>query len=138
MSSEQAALRSARLAVRAQRTGGARDRSRAHLRGPCAGGLGALHPEQELERHRHHQRGPPADPQRTVLGRAPPDLLRVAVGRAGDGGSGGRIRGLAAVAIAFVAWVVKSRTEERFLVEQIGQEYEEYRQHTRALVPFIH
>jgi len=49
----------------------------------------------------------------------------------------GEIRGLVAVAIAVVAWLVKSRTEERFLAEQFGQEYEEYRRHTRALVPFL-
>ncbi len=49
----------------------------------------------------------------------------------------GELRGLAAVAIAFVGLLAKSRTEERFLTEQFGQEYEEYRQHTRALVPFV-
>jgi protein-S-isoprenylcysteine O-methyltransferase Ste14 len=49
----------------------------------------------------------------------------------------GEVRGLVAVAIAFAAWLIKSRTEERFMVEQFGPEYEEYRRHTRALVPFI-
>ena len=49
----------------------------------------------------------------------------------------GEVRGLVAAAIAFTAWLAKSRTEEGFLMEQFGPEYEEYRRHTRALVPFI-
>jgi protein-S-isoprenylcysteine O-methyltransferase Ste14 len=49
----------------------------------------------------------------------------------------GEVRALLAVAIAFVIWFFKSRTEERFMVEQFGQEYEDYRRRTRALVPFI-
>ena len=49
----------------------------------------------------------------------------------------GEVRGLLAVALALFVWLDKSRTEERFMIEQFGREYEEYRQHTRALVPFI-
>jgi len=49
----------------------------------------------------------------------------------------GEVRGLVAAAIAFSAWLVKSRTEEGFLMEEFGPEYEEYCRHTRALVPFI-
>ena len=49
----------------------------------------------------------------------------------------GEIRGLVAAAIAFTAWLAKSRTEEAFLMEQFGSQYEEYRRRTRALVPFI-
>lgn len=49
----------------------------------------------------------------------------------------GEMRGLVAVAMAFTIWIVKSRTEERFLTEQFGWEYKEYRKQTRALVPFI-
>jgi len=41
------------------------------------------------------------------------------------------------VAIAFVAWRLKFREEERFMIEQFGLEYEEYRRRTPALVPFI-
>jgi protein-S-isoprenylcysteine O-methyltransferase Ste14 len=49
----------------------------------------------------------------------------------------GEVRGLMAVAIAFTGWLVKSRTEEAFLMEQFGSQYQEYRRHTRALVPFV-
>ena len=49
----------------------------------------------------------------------------------------GEVRGLVAVTIAFTAWLAKLRTEEAFLMEQFGSQYEEYRRHTRALVPFI-
>jgi protein-S-isoprenylcysteine O-methyltransferase Ste14 len=49
----------------------------------------------------------------------------------------GETRGLVAVALAFVIWLVKSRTEERFMIERFGEEYENYRRRTHALVPFI-
>jgi protein-S-isoprenylcysteine O-methyltransferase Ste14 len=49
----------------------------------------------------------------------------------------GEVRGLVAAVIGFTAWLVKSRTEEGFLMKEFGPEYEEYRRHTRALVPFI-
>lgn len=49
----------------------------------------------------------------------------------------GEWRGLIAVAVAFLVWLVKYRTEERFMTEQFGSEYEDYRRHTGALVPFI-
>jgi protein-S-isoprenylcysteine O-methyltransferase Ste14 len=41
------------------------------------------------------------------------------------------------VAVAFVAWRLKFREEERFMTEQFGLEYEEYRRRTPALLPFI-
>jgi len=41
------------------------------------------------------------------------------------------------VAVAFVAWRLKFLEEERFMIEQFGLEYEEYRRRTPALVPFI-
>ncbi|HEY6292723.1 MAG TPA: isoprenylcysteine carboxylmethyltransferase family protein [Terriglobia bacterium] len=49
----------------------------------------------------------------------------------------GEVRGLLAVGLAFLIWLDKSRAEERFMIEQFGREYEEYRQHTWALVPFV-
>jgi protein-S-isoprenylcysteine O-methyltransferase Ste14 len=49
----------------------------------------------------------------------------------------GQVHSLLAVAIGLVGFRVKSRLEERFVIEQFGREYEEYRQHSWALVPFV-
>ncbi|MGE5326727.1 MAG: methyltransferase family protein [Deltaproteobacteria bacterium] len=49
----------------------------------------------------------------------------------------GEVRGFLAVVFAFVAWFVKSRAEERFLREEFGEEYEAYRRHTYAFVPYL-
>jgi protein-S-isoprenylcysteine O-methyltransferase Ste14 len=47
----------------------------------------------------------------------------------------GEWRGLIAAILVVPIFVVKSKTEERFMVEQFGEVYEEYRRHTAALVP---
>jgi protein-S-isoprenylcysteine O-methyltransferase len=49
----------------------------------------------------------------------------------------GEVRGLAALALAFAAWLVKARREERFLVEQFDGAYVSYRQKVKRLVPFV-
>jgi protein-S-isoprenylcysteine O-methyltransferase Ste14 len=49
----------------------------------------------------------------------------------------GEVHSLLAVAIGLVGFRVKSKLEERFMVEQFGREYEDYRQHSWALVPFV-
>lgn len=49
----------------------------------------------------------------------------------------GELRGLVALAMILAVWLIKLRVEERFMVEQFGREYEDYRRHTWALVPFI-
>ncbi|HUI42490.1 MAG TPA: isoprenylcysteine carboxylmethyltransferase family protein [Terriglobia bacterium] len=49
----------------------------------------------------------------------------------------GEWRGPLAVGIAFAMFLVKLRTEERFMTEQFGREYEAYRYATRALIPYI-
>jgi protein-S-isoprenylcysteine O-methyltransferase Ste14 len=49
----------------------------------------------------------------------------------------GEVRDLAAIVVVFLTLLIKSRTEERFMTEQFGREYEEYRRTTRALVPFV-
>lgn len=47
------------------------------------------------------------------------------------------VHSLLAVAIGLLGFRAKSRLEERFMIEQFGREYEEYRQHSWALVPFV-
>jgi protein-S-isoprenylcysteine O-methyltransferase Ste14 len=49
----------------------------------------------------------------------------------------GELHGLVAVAIALIGFHAKAKLEERFMIEQFGHEYEEYRQRTWALVPFV-
>ena len=49
----------------------------------------------------------------------------------------GERRGLIAVAIAAGALWRKLRLEERWLTEEFGARYEDYRRQTRALIPFI-
>jgi protein-S-isoprenylcysteine O-methyltransferase Ste14 len=49
----------------------------------------------------------------------------------------GQVRGLVALALAFVGWFTKARTEEQFLVEQFGDRYLRYRCEVKQLIPFI-
>jgi protein-S-isoprenylcysteine O-methyltransferase Ste14 len=49
----------------------------------------------------------------------------------------GEVRDLLAIVVVFLTLLVKSRTEERFMTEQFGREYEKYRRTTRALIPFV-
>jgi protein-S-isoprenylcysteine O-methyltransferase Ste14 len=49
----------------------------------------------------------------------------------------GELRSFVALAMSLAVWLVKSRLEERFMMEQFGREYEDYRQRTWALIPFI-
>ncbi len=47
------------------------------------------------------------------------------------------VRGLLAVGLALLGWWLKLRTEEQFLMDQFGAQYIEYRQQTKALIPFV-
>lgn len=49
----------------------------------------------------------------------------------------GQLRGLLAVALAAIAWRIKSLREESFMQDEFGEQYAEYRQKVKALVPFI-
>jgi protein-S-isoprenylcysteine O-methyltransferase Ste14 len=49
----------------------------------------------------------------------------------------GEVRGLVALALAFVGWFTKARTEERFLVEEFGDPYLRYRREVKQLIPFV-
>jgi len=41
------------------------------------------------------------------------------------------------VILAAVAWKIKSVTEEKFMVQQFGDQYTHYRMQVKALVPYI-
>ena len=49
----------------------------------------------------------------------------------------GRWMALIGLLIIFLGFRLKSRTEERFMREQFGEQYEEYRRRTAALIPFV-
>jgi protein-S-isoprenylcysteine O-methyltransferase Ste14 len=56
----------------------------------------------------------------------------------GNGIIVGDYRSILAVLIVLVSFLFKMRKEERLMMELFGQKYEEYRQTTKALIPFIY
>jgi protein-S-isoprenylcysteine O-methyltransferase Ste14 len=59
-------------------------------------------------------------------------------GFAGTAITVGEVRGLAAVALAFIGWRLKSRMEEAFMMAQFGAEYVRYSTRVKALIPFVY
>jgi protein-S-isoprenylcysteine O-methyltransferase Ste14 len=49
----------------------------------------------------------------------------------------GEVRGLIALVLAFIAWRVKSLVEERFMIDQFGEQYVHYKRDVKALIPFV-
>lgn len=49
----------------------------------------------------------------------------------------GEVRGLLAFALAFAAFLVKSRREEALMVSRFGAEYEAFRREVKALIPYV-
>ncbi len=49
----------------------------------------------------------------------------------------GRWRGLIGLAVLSAAWHFKSRTEERYMEEEFGSEYQRYRRQVKGLIPFL-
>jgi protein-S-isoprenylcysteine O-methyltransferase Ste14 len=49
----------------------------------------------------------------------------------------GEVRGLIAFALALVAWRMKSLVEERFMIDQFGEQYAQYKNDVKALIPFL-
>ena len=49
----------------------------------------------------------------------------------------GELRGLVAVALVVVAWRLKWPIEERFMLEEFGERYAEYRRRVSAIIPGI-
>lgn len=49
----------------------------------------------------------------------------------------GEVRGVLALAVVLLAWRVKWPAEERFMVEQFGDGYRDYRRRVKALIPGV-
>ena len=49
----------------------------------------------------------------------------------------GEVSGLVATALVVLSWGYKSRLEERFMIEQFGAGYEQYRREVQALIPGV-
>jgi protein-S-isoprenylcysteine O-methyltransferase Ste14 len=49
----------------------------------------------------------------------------------------GELRSLIAVPILVIAWKHKANVEERFMVEQFGEQYQRYRREVKGLIPFV-
>jgi protein-S-isoprenylcysteine O-methyltransferase Ste14 len=49
----------------------------------------------------------------------------------------GELRGLFGLALVLLAFLAKMSIEEKFLSQQFGAEYTQYRRHVKALIPFI-
>jgi len=79
----------------------------------------------------------------TLVRRGPYNLVRhpiysgALLAMAGTAIESGRISGLAAVALALIAWRIKSRMEEAFLEAQFGEQYLRYEREVKALIPFV-
>ena len=50
----------------------------------------------------------------------------------------GELRGLLAVGLAFAGFFIKSQMEEKWLLQEFGTEYEQYRREVKALIPFLY
>jgi protein-S-isoprenylcysteine O-methyltransferase Ste14 len=49
----------------------------------------------------------------------------------------GKLRGFVAFLLTFGGWWLKSRTEERFMLEQFGGRYLQYQRQVKALIPYL-
>jgi protein-S-isoprenylcysteine O-methyltransferase Ste14 len=49
----------------------------------------------------------------------------------------GEVRGLLGLGVLFLSFWLKSRIEERFMLEQFGPDYRRYQQQVKALIPHV-
>ena len=59
------------------------------------------------------------------------------IGIAGSAIATVSVTALIILVIIFVVFVLKSRIEEKFLQEEFGEEYEQYRREVKGLIPFV-
>ncbi len=66
-----------------------------------------------------------------------PIYMGILLGLLGTAVAYGEIRGLVGWALVLAAYLAKSAKEEKFLSEQFGEQYKQYRRRVKALIPFI-
>jgi protein-S-isoprenylcysteine O-methyltransferase Ste14 len=66
-----------------------------------------------------------------------PIYTGILVGFIGTAIAIGELRGLLAIALITTACLLRIRMEERWLLEEFGAEYEQYRREVKALIPFL-
>ncbi len=49
----------------------------------------------------------------------------------------GEVRAFLAVPVILLGWRIKANVEERFMIEQFGEQYERYRREVKGLIPFV-
>jgi protein-S-isoprenylcysteine O-methyltransferase Ste14 len=49
----------------------------------------------------------------------------------------GEVAGLVSTALIVIAWGYKSRVEETFMIQQFGEQYEQYRRDVKGLIPLV-
>ena len=81
--------------------------------------------------------------EHTLVRRGPYALVRhpiysgLSFGLLGTAVICGEVRCLLGALLAFFEWKRKSLIEERFMIEQFGRDYVEYRREVKALIPFV-
>jgi protein-S-isoprenylcysteine O-methyltransferase Ste14 len=66
-----------------------------------------------------------------------PIYTGILLGFVGSAISLGEVRGMVAVGLVLVAFLLKIRLEERWMTENFGDAYRRYRTEVRALIPFV-
>ena len=56
-----------------------------------------------------------------------PIYTRILLAMVGTALANGKVRGVLAVGLVWLGWIIKSHMEEEFMVRNFGGEYEEYR-----------
>ena len=66
-----------------------------------------------------------------------PIYTGILLGFIGSAISLGEVRGVVAVALVIVAFLIKIRLEERWMTERFGDAYRRYRAEAKALIPYV-
>jgi len=97
--------------------------------------LGALASRHQLERRRHAKGRPRTDSQRPYRSIRHPIYTGILLAFLGTAVALGEVRGLLAVAIAWLSFYTKARREESFLTQEFGASFAEHSERTGMFLP---